>query len=71
MRGITRVLTAECVDLYLLLLQGPHLDQSQLVEHLRALEAKMGAAGGPLGLHAWWDVAEPVQERFPGVLDES
>lgn len=71
MRGITRALTAECVDLYLLLLQEPCPKRSQLVERLRALEAKMGAAGGPLGLHAWWDVAEPVQERFPGVLDVS
>ncbi|WP_407519061.1 hypothetical protein [Methylobacterium oryzisoli] len=70
MRGIARVLTAECVELYALMLQASPLERREVAQRLRALEPALGEAAGPLGLHAWWDVAEPVQERFPGLLDE-
>ncbi|MGY2052589.1 hypothetical protein [Methylobacterium sp. JK268] len=69
MRGVVRELTSECVELYALLLQDPPLGREAVADRLRALEPALGRASGPLGLHAWWDVAEPVQERFPGLLD--
>ncbi|MFH6786443.1 MULTISPECIES: hypothetical protein [Methylobacterium] len=69
MRGTARVLTEECVELYALLLRDAPADRREVAGRLRALEAALGNAAGPLGLHAWWDVAEPVQAEFPGLLD--
>jgi hypothetical protein len=67
--GVVRVLTAECVALYGLLLDPKRATRRELAERLAALRPALEKAAGPIGYPAWRDVAEEVVATSPGLLD--